>query len=322
MNAYRDARVLVIGGLGFIGVNLSRRLSALGACVTIVTPSIARHPEAAADAAGRGARIVEGDLCDAAAMRAAVADQAIVFNLAGRSGAVRSMEDPSADLDVNVRGNMVLLDALRASSPRAKVVFVSSRLAYGSTGSTPVVEDRAPAPTSIHAVHKVAVEQYLQLYGRVYGVPFAIARVTNPYGPGQPRERTAYGVVNRLIHLALADATLTVYGDGRQLRDYVYVDDAVDALLALGVSEAASGRIYNVGSGAGTPIVAMARAIVEIAGGGRIDFVPWPPLAERVETGDFVADVSRIAREIGWRPSVSLRDGLQRTVAFYRAHVA
>lgn len=322
MSRYRDARVLVVGGLGFIGVNLSRRLSALGARVTIVTPSTARHPEAAADAIDRGARIVEGDLCDASAMRAAVADHAIVFNLAARSGAVRSMEEPATDLDVNVRGNLILLEAIRASRSRANVVFASSRLAYGSTGSAPVSEDRAPAPTSIHAVHKVAVEQYLQLYGRIYDVPFTIARLTNPYGPGQPRERTAYGVVNRLIHLALADATLTLYGDGRQLRDYVYIDDAVAALLTLGASDASNGRIYNVGSGTGTPIAEMARAIVAIAGGGRIDFVPWPPLAERVETGDFVADVSRIGREIGWQPSVSLRDGLERTVAFYRAQVA
>jgi len=320
--SYRGTRVLVIGGLGFIGVNVSRRLSALGARVTVLTPSAARHPEAAADAITRGARIVEGDLCDGGAMREAVADHAIVFNLAGRSGAVQSMEEPATDLDVNVRGNMVLLDAIRAVSPRAKVVFVSSRLAYGTTGSAPVSEDRAPAPTSIHAVHKVAVEQYLQLYGRIYGVPFTIARLSNPYGPGQPRERTAYGVVNRLIHLALADATLTIFGDGRQLRDYVYVDDAVDALLTLGASDASNGRMYNVGSGTGTPIVDMARTIVAIAGGGRVDFAPWPTLAERVETGDFVADISRIGREIGWQPSVSLRDGLERTVAFYRAHVA
>jgi nucleoside-diphosphate-sugar epimerase len=322
MSAYRDARVLVIGGLGFIGVNLSRRLSALGARVTIVTPSIARHPEAAADASARGTRIVEGDLCDASAMREAVADQQIVFNLAGRSGAVQSMEDPATDLDVNVRGNVVLLEALRATSARARLVFVSSRLAYGRTGSEPVSEDRVPAPTCVHAVHKVAVEQYLELYGRIYDVPFTIARLTNPYGPGQPRERTAYGVVNRLIHLALADSTLTLYGDGRQLRDYVYIDDAVAALLALGAADASSGRIYNVGSGTGTPIVEMARTIVTVAGGGKVAFVPWPPLAERVETGDFIADVSRIGREIGWRPSVSLRDGLERTVAFYRAHVA
>jgi UDP-glucose 4-epimerase len=320
--AYHDTRALVIGGLGFLGVNLSRRLSELGARVTIVTPSIARHAEAAADAIDRDMRIVEADIRDERATASAVEGHHVIFDLAGRSGAVQSMEDPATDLDVNCRGSLVLLEALRARNPRAKLVFVSSRLAYGRTGSDPVDEDRRPAPTCVHAIHKVAVEQYLQLYGRVHGVRSAVARLTNPYGPGQPRERIAYGIVNRLIHLALADETLLLFGDGRQLRDYLYVDDAVDALLALGASQASDGRIYNVGSGAGTPIVEMARAIAEIAGGGRIGFVPWPDLAERVETGDFVADVSRIRRDLGWSPRVALRDGLERTVAFYRAHVA
>jgi UDP-glucose 4-epimerase len=232
------------------------------------------------------------------------------------------MEHPATDLDVNCRGNLVLLEALRARNPRAKLVFASSRLAYGRTGREPVPEDRPPAPTCVHAIHKVAVEQYLGLYGRVHAIRCAIARLTNPYGPGQPRDRTAYGVVNRLIHLALADETLLLFGDGRQLRDYVYVDDAVEALLALGASDTSDGTIYNVGSGTGTPIVEIARAIAAIAGGGRIAFVPWPDLAQRVETGDFVADVSKIRRDVGWTPTTTLRDGLQRTVAFYRAHVA
>jgi UDP-glucose 4-epimerase len=319
---YRDTRVLVVGGLGFLGVNLSRRLSELGARLTILTPKIARHPDAAADAIDRGARIVEGDIRDARAMASAVDGHDVIFDLAGQSGAVQSMEDPATDLDVNCRGTLVLLEALRARNPRAKLVFVSSRLTYGRTGSDPVSEDCRSAPTCVHAIHKVAVEQYLELYGRVHAIRFAIARLTNPYGPGQPRERVAYGIVNRLIHLSLADETLLVFGDGRQLRDYLYVDDAVDALAALGASTASDGKIYNVGSGVGTPIVDMARAITEIAGGGRIAFAPWPDLAARVETGDFVADVARIRGDLGWTPRVALRDGLERTVAFYRAHVA
>jgi nucleoside-diphosphate-sugar epimerase len=322
MSGYRGTRVLVIGGLGFIGGHLSRTLGHLGARVTIVTPSIDRHYDAAAELVERGTQIVEGDLRDSRTMQAAVAAQQIVFNLAGQSGAVQSMEEPRTDLDVNCRGNMVLLDALRAHNPDAKMIFASSRLAYGRTGAEPVTEDRPPAPTSIHAVHKVAVEQYLHLHGRLYGLRYAIARLTNPYGPGQPRERTAYGVVNRLIHLALTDETLTVYGGGLQRRDYIYVDDAVDAMLALGLSDACTGQIYNVGSGTGTPIAEMARTIADIAGSGRIALVPWPQIAERVETGDFIADISKIGRDAGWRPRTPLRDGLEKTVAFYKAHAA
>ena len=322
MNAFEQRRVLVVGGFGFIGVNLCERLRTLGARVTIATRAVDRHLAAAADAEARGTRVVEGDLRDAGAMRAAVAGQDVVFNLAGQSGAVLSMEDPFTDLDVNCRGNLVLLDALRAANASAKLVFVSSRLAYGRVGDGPVNEDLVPDPTSMHAVHKVAVEQYVKIYGRVYGLACTIARLTNPYGPGQPSERTAYGVVNRMIHQALEGGRIAVYGDGRQRRDYIYVDDAVTALLKLAESRDSAGRTYNVGSGVGTPLVEMARAITAIAGGGSLEMIAWPPLAERIETGDFVADIGRIRREIGWEPCVPLDEGLRRTVAFYRAHAA
>jgi nucleoside-diphosphate-sugar epimerase len=322
VTAFEQRPVLVIGGFGFIGVNLCDRLSALGARVTIATRSVARHRAAAAEVEARGTRVVEGDLRDRAAMREAVAGQDVVFNLAGQSGAVRSMEDPLTDLDGNCRGNLVLLEALREQNQSARLVFVSSRLVYGRVGADPVTEDRLPDPTCMHAVHKRAVEQYLHIYGQVYGLSCTIARMTNPYGPGQPSDRTAYGVVNRMIHQALAGDRIPVYGDGRQQRDYIYIDDAVTALLNIAESPAAIGKTYNVGSGIGTPLVEMARAIAAIAGGGRLEMLEWPQLAERIETGDFVADIGRIRRELGWEPRVSLAEGLQRTVAFYRAHAA
>jgi UDP-glucose 4-epimerase len=319
---YRQRPVTVIGGLGFLGINLTMRLAGLGARVTVVTRALGRHRAATLDCEARGVTVREGDLRDVHAMRAAVAGQDVVFNLAGQSGAVQSMNDPFTDLDVNSRGNLVLLDALRAEPPPARLVFVGSRLAYGRTGADPVDEDRTPEPLCVHAVHKVAVERYLSLYRQVYGLSFSAARLTNPYGPGQPRDRTAYGVINRLIHLALSGDTLPIYGDGLQRRDYIYVDDAVAALVALGESPAADGRVYNVGSGVGTPMVEMAGAITAMAGAGRLQFVAWPTLDELIETGDFVADISRIRREVGWEPRTTLEDGLQRTVAFYRAQAA
>ena len=318
---YAGRPVLVVGGLGFIGANLSRRLVSCGAACTVVTPARAAHQEDAAAIESSGGRIVEADVRDAAAMRAAVAGQQVVFNLAARSGAVRSLDDPFADLDVNCRGALVLLEALREVNRDSTVVFSSSRLAYGPVGEQPAREDREIDPRCTHAIHKLAVEQYLHLYGRLFGLRYAIARVTNPYGPGQPGERTAYGVVNRMIHLAIAGGTITVYGDGRQRRDYIYVDDVVDALLGLGERGAADGRTYNVGTGIGTPLVDMARAVMAMAGGGRLEHVEWPALAKQIETGDFVADISRIQKDLGWQPRVALEDGLRRTVEHYRAHL-
>src|SRR5206468_6441590 len=205
---------------------------------------------------------------------------------------------------------------------KASLVFVGSRLEYGRVGAEPVAEDRRADPLCAHAVHKLMVEQYLRVYGRLFGLRSAVARVTNAFGPGQPPSRTEYGVVNRMIQMALNDRALTVYGDGRQRRDYIFIDDVVTALLRLGGSATSEGRTYNVGMGIGTAIVDMAQAIIAIAGSGRLEFVDWPPLAEQIETGDFVADISRIRKAIGWTPAVTLQDGLQRTVTFYQAHVA
>lgn len=311
-------RSLVIGGLGFIGLNLSERLLAAGHDLTIVTPKRARHEARAAAFEARGARVMEGDLRDRQAMASAVAGQHLVFNLAGESGAVRSMEDPWTDLDVNCRGNLSLLEALRTENRDARLVFVGSRLQYGKQLEQPVGEEQEPDPLCLHAIHKLTVERYLRLYATLYGLHYTIARVTNPYGPGQPEGRTAYGIVNRLIHMALNDRPLTVYGDGTQQRDYIYVDDLVTALVALAESPVSEGRAYNVGSGTGTPLIEMARTIIGIAGGGRVEHVAWPALAEQIETGDFIADITRIERDLGWRPSVSLRDGLERTVALSR----
>jgi len=318
---YRGRPALVIGGLGFIGSNLSRRLLDLDATVTIVTPEQNRYPETVAELSDRGAAIVDGDLRDMRAMTAAVAGQAVIFNLSGRSGAALSMADPWTDLDVNCRGNLVLLEAVRQENPGAKLVFPGSRLEYGPTAMLPVGEDLAMDPICIHAVHKIAVEQYLRLYQRVYGIRSTVARITNPYGPGQPSSREAYGIINRLIHLAMTNQSLPIYGDGTQLRDYIFIDDAVDALLRMGADPASDGRAYNVGSGTGTRFVDMARAVMAAAGGGRLEFVPWPRLAEQIETGDFVADVGRIRGELGWQPVVSLDEGIRRTVEFYRPYV-
>ena len=321
MSFYDDRRVAVIGGLGFIGVNLTTHLRRLGARVTVVTRSLDDHRDAIVDVESKGVRVLAADLRDSAAMAAVVDGHEVVFNLAGRSGAVRSMEDPWTDLDVNVRGNLVLLEAMRAASHRPKLVFVGSRLEYGRVSAGPVNEDHPFDPRCLHAVHKLTVEKYLRLYSQLFGFGFAVARVTNPYGPGQPRHRTAYGVVNRMIHLALTDAAVPVYGDGSQRRDYIYIDDVASALAVLGESPASDGRAYNVGTGVGTRLVDMARRITELAGSGRVEHVAWPHLAEQIETGDFVADISRIRQELGWQPAVSLDDGLRRTFAFYRAHV-
>jgi UDP-glucose 4-epimerase len=318
MTSFANRRACVIGGLGFIGVNLADRLLAEGAIVTVLTPLRERHGDQADAFERRGARIVEGDLRDRELVPVLVANQDVVFNLSGQSGAVRSMEDPWSDLDINLRGNLVLLESIRAVAPQAKVVFAGSRLQYGKPARLPVREDDQSDPLCVHAVHKQTVEAYLKLYGHLFGLRYTVARITNPYGPGQPKARTAYGVINRLIHLALAGDALTIYGDGDQQRDYIHVADVVEALRLMALSADANSRAYNVGSGVGTRLIDVANTIVSMVGGGRVEHVAWPALAQQIETGDFVADVSRAKRELGWAPARPLGAGLEDTIAHYR----
>ena len=319
MTPFTNMPVLVVGGLGFIGGNLTARLRAEGARVAVLTPSRARHGALADRLSAAGVTIIEGDIRERAQVAAAVTGQQLVFNLSGQSGAVRSMEDPWTDLDINCRGTLALLDAIRHVNPGAKLVTAGSRLEYGRPESMPVAESSVGEPLSVHAIHKRTVEQYLRLYRRLFGLRFTIARVTNPYGPGQPAGRTAYGIINRFIQLALADQALTLYGEGRQLRDYIHVDDVVTALLALAASPGADGKAYNVASGTGTAMADLAAMVIEIAGSGQIAHTEWPSLAAQIETGDFVADIGRMRLDLGWAPSIGLRDGLSQTVSHYRS---
>ncbi len=313
--SYSGRRALVIGGLGYIGSNLVASLFDAGADVTVVTPDRARHHALWAAVKERGATMIEGDVRDVAAMRTAIGGQDVVFNLSGQSGALQSVKEPILDLDVNCAGNLALLEALRQEAPDAKLVFAGSRLVYGAPRALPVTEEHMLAPLCPHGAHKAMVEQYLTIYRQLHGIRATTLRITNPYGCGQPARRSAYGVINFLIHRALAGQSLPIYGDGLQLRDYVYIGDVVDALRLVGVDDRSDGRVYNVGSGVGTSMIEMARLVVDIAGTGRVEHQPWPPLVHEIDTGDFVADVTRIEREIGWRPATPLADGLRRTVS-------
>jgi nucleoside-diphosphate-sugar epimerase len=312
---YRGRRTLVVGGFGYIGSHLAAALVDAGAQVTIVTPSRDRHRTAAARLEADGGRVIEGDVRRIADMRAAVDGQEIVFNVSGQSGALQSVQEPVLDLDVNCGGNLALLEALRLDAPHAKLVFAGSRLVYGAPAGLPVGEDHGVAPLCPHGVHKAMVEHYLAIYRRLHRIRATTLRITNPYGPGQPAGRSAYGVINYLIHRALAGQSLPIYGDGAQLRDYVFIADTVAALLVAGVDSRSDGRTYNVGSGIGTSMIDMAQLVVDIVGSGRVEFEPWPPLVHAIDTGSFVADITRIGGELDWRPSVALADGLRKTVA-------
>ena len=315
-----DRRVLITGGLGFLGLNLVPVLLDRGAQVRILNRSL--HPLALSwldrlrD--GRPVEVLEGDIADAECMPGWLQGVDVIINLAGESGAVKSLREAQMDMHVNIAGHLVMLDALRDQPDCPRVLFVSSRLVYGVTGPDAVGEDHPLRPTSLYGLHKLTVEHYYRIYHEQYGVPYTILRLTNPYGPFQLPHRNHYGVVNRFVMSALRGEALQIFGGGPQLRDYVHVRDVAEAVLCACVDERAMGEILNVGSGRPATLGEVACRIVEIAGSGHVQEVPWPEGYRKVETGDFVCDTQRIERLLGWKAGIDLERGLRETIECYR----
>jgi UDP-glucose 4-epimerase len=315
---YSGRRVLVTGGLGFLGLNLIDHIARAGAKVRVLHhtwPSLT----------GRAARLLEGveclqgDIRDGVAVRHALEGCEVVFNFAGRSGAITSNASPFEDMDVNVRGQLTILQACSEANTKVKVVFPSSRLVYKPTIDMPVTESAATVPISMYGIHKLVAENYHMLYDRLDRVDAVVLRITNPYGPFQRRDQDRYGIINWFIYRALSGLDLPVYGLGTQIRDYVHVDDVVNAFLLAGAEPAANGMTFNIGSGIGLSFSHMSELVIQATGRGSIRFTEWPPDAAGVETGDFIADVSLVDRVLGWRPRVPLDHGIEEVVAQYRA---
>lgn len=318
---YKKRKVLVTGGFGFLGLNLVKRLVHAGANVRVLTRSGPPPVFAPLTVALQAVVSYKGRVEDAEIAKAAIDGVDVIFNLAGTSGAVVSNANPDTDLDANVRAQLAFLNICVSHNRHARVVFPSSRLVYRPTAQFPVTETADLAPVSIYGIHKLAVEHYHHLYHRLHGIPTTVLRITNPYGTYQNPERTSHGFINHLIHLAINDEVITLFGDGAQLRDYVCVDDVVRALLIAGMHPAAVGMTFNVGSGSGVSLKAAAQLIVEISGSGRIRHVEWPHQAAKTETGGFVANIARIREAIDWVPTIGLAEGLAHVISQHQNSV-
>ena len=311
---YANKSVLVTGGSGFIGTHLAQRLAHAGARVVGMSRSPQSHAGAPAPIS-----YVAGDVRDEAAVASLVGTRFdYIFHLAAYSGQVPGFADHEQSLTTNCLGLLNVLDAVRRLSPATVLCFPSSRLVYGRPQYLPVDEEHPAVPLSLYGVHKRACEEYCAYYGVRWGIRTAVVRLANPYGPHRAAAHNRYNVANWMIDEVVHGGQVTIFGRGAQLRDYVYIDDAVDAMLAVAPDERAYGRVYNVGSGVGVPLVEFARAAMALAGSGSFRFAPWPDDHLRVETGDFAAGISRIRDEIGWSPRVSLRAGLAATIAAQR----
>lgn len=320
---YKGQRVLITGGLGFIGSNIAQKLACYGAKVTLVDSLDPRYGGNQANVEEILDRITVqvGDYRDAHLMSPLVRTADVIFHLAAQVSYIDSFRVPLEDLDLNCRGTLQLLDLCRTLNPNARVVFASSRLVLGKVVSQPIREDHPTDPLSIYGVHKLAAEKYHRLYGAVCGLKTAILRITNPYGERQQLKHGKYSLPGWFMRLALEGKSIQIFGDGTQLRDYLYATDLADAFLAVGLSAAPPGEIFNCGSGRSVQFREMAETIIRVLKRGRVEYVPWPPDYERVETGDVNFSVDKLAQATGWRASVSLEEGIERMYRYFASRL-
>jgi UDP-glucose 4-epimerase len=243
-----------------------------------------------------------------------------IFHLAGQVNHVDSMKNPLQDLEINCVGTLVLLEALRHHNRDARVIFAGTRGEYGSSVKLPVDEDHPTNPKGIYAVTNLTAEKMVLVYDDVYRIRGACLRITNTYGPRHQMAHDEYGVFNWFIRKALDDEEIPVFGDGRILRDFLYVEDLVDSMLKVAAADEAYGKVFNVGTGVPVSFFDLAEKIVAIAGTGRTKFTEFTQERKEVEPGDYYADITRITGTTGWRPATSLDDGIARTIDFYRKH--
>jgi UDP-glucose 4-epimerase len=313
-------RILVTGGMGFIGSSLARRLVSDGAQVTICDAMIdgyGGNPANIAELRGR-VEVDASDVRDAAAMERLVDGRDIVFHLAAQVSHVMSLSNPYPDIDINIKGTAVVLEACRKKNPRAVIVRSGTRGQYGPAVKLPVSEDTPSDPRGIYEISQLSSEMICRTYTRIHGIRTVPLRLTNIYGPRAQMRHSQFGVVNWFVRLALEGRPIPIFGTGKILRDFLYVDDCVEALVAAATSPAAVGEILNVGHDRASTFLEVAELLREIVPDTRIEFTEFSPERKAQEPGDFVSDITKIRRLLGWEPKTNLREGLARTVDFYR----
>ena len=322
-NKMEGMKALVLGGLGFIGSNVVQRCVSIGADVTAFDCMIGAYDDPLFnihEVKGK-VKVLKKDMRNADDIGKAVAGMDYIFNCAGQVSHMDSMTDPHLDIDLNLKANINFLEACRRHNDDAKIVYVGTRAQVGKAAEFPVTEDSLPNPVDIYGINKHAAESYHLLYGKIYGMGTTSLRLTNAFGERSQMKHGKYGIMNWFIRLGLEGKKITVYGDGRQKRDYLYVDDVVDALVLAAMNEKSSGNYYMVSSGKTVEFIDMVKSVIKACGSGSYSLVPWPEERKNIEAGDFEASYEKIRRELGWKPKTSFEDGLSRTVQFYKKNL-
>ncbi len=320
---WRDVPVVITGGMGFIGSNLALRLTGLGARVVVIDCMLSRYGANRhnLDGASAAIRVIEADMAAEEAVAPAVREAAVIFNLAGQTSHMDSMQEPLEDLRINQFANLSLLELIRRSNPQARVVFSSTRQFYGPPRYLPVDEAHPIAAPDINGIHKYAAEAYHLLFARVYGLRATALRLTNVFGPRMRIRDAKQGFLGIWLRHAIENTRFEVWG-GEQKRDFTYVEDLVDALLLAAGTDSTIGKAYNIGGCPPVSLRDLAEMLVQAAGQGGYDIREFPAERKKIDIGDYVADDTAFRTATGWQAKTALAGGLADTLAFYRAHAA
>lgn len=321
--SWRDVPVVITGGMGFIGSNLALRLAGLGARVAVIDTMLSRYGANRHNLAGVGGNIdvIEADMAAEEAVAPAVQSAKVIFNLAGQTSHMDSMQEPLEDLRINQLANLSLLQLIRRSNPQARVIFSSTRQFYGPPRYLPVDEAHPIAAPDINGIHKYAAESYHLLFARVYGLRTTALRLTNVFGPRMRIRDAKQTFLGIWLRHAIENTRFEVWG-GDQKRDFTYVEDLVDALLLAAETDASIGKAYNIGGCPPVTLRELAGILVQAAGQGGFDIREFPAERKKIDIGDYVADDTAFRGITGWQPKTTLAGGLAETLAFYRAHAA
>ena len=312
-------RVLITGGLGFIGSTLARELVTLGAKVTVVDALIAEYGGNRRNLAGIASKVTvhRTDVRDHAKLARLVRGQDYLFNLAGQTSHMDSMTDPETDLEINCRAQLALLEACRKNNPGVRIVFASTRQIYGKPDYLPVDERHPVRPVDVNGINKAAGESFHLLYARVHGIRATALRLTNTIGPRMRVKDARQTFVGVWVRRLIEGEPIEVWG-GEQQRDFTYVDDAVEAFLLAAAREEAVGEVFNLGGPPPVTLQKLAELMVAANDGGAFAVRPFPADRKKIDIGDYYADDRKIARVLGWKPRTDLRTALTKTLAYYR----
>ncbi len=322
MTSFRNANVLITGGLGFIGSNLARRLVDLGAYILLVDSLIPEYGGNLYNISGieDKVKVNISDIRDLHSMRYLVQDKDFIFNLAGQTSHMDSMADPFTDMEINCHAQLSILEACRHYNPGIKIVFASTRQIYGKPDYLPVDEKHPLRPVDVNGINKMAGEWYHILYNNVYGIRSCVLRLTNTIGPRMRIKDARQTFVGIWIRMLLEGKPFEVWG-GEQIRDFTYVDDCIDAMLMAAISENANGKVFNLGGDCQISLKNLAEMLIDINGGGKYIIKTFPTDRRRIDIGDYYSDYALISETLGWKPKTPLKESLRRTIEFYRKNM-